>query len=73
MGSESFSISETRIVKIAPTPLFGLNATAKDPLCPESDFRIRDGHVDVPRGPGLGITIDEAARKKNTLLQERVG
>ena len=33
---------------------FGLNATAKDPLCPESDFKIKDGHVDVPRGPGLG-------------------
>jgi len=53
--------------------VMGLNATAKDPLCPESDFKIRDGHVDVPRGPGLGVTIDEAALKKNTLLQERVG
>lgn len=52
--------------------VFGLNATAKDPLCPESDFAIRDGHVDVPRGPGLGITIDEAALKKNTLLREQV-
>jgi len=53
--------------------VMGLNATAKDPLCPESDFKIRDGHVDVPRGPGLGVTIDEAALKKNTLLQEHVG
>jgi muconate cycloisomerase len=53
--------------------VFGLNATAKDPLCPESDFVVREGHVDVPRGPGLGITIDEAALKKNTLLYERVG
>jgi L-alanine-DL-glutamate epimerase-like enolase superfamily enzyme len=52
--------------------VFGLNATAKDPLSPESDFRIREGHVDVPRGPGLGITIDEAALKKATLLQETV-
>jgi L-alanine-DL-glutamate epimerase-like enolase superfamily enzyme len=52
--------------------VMGLNATAKDPLCPESEFKIRDGHVDVPRGPGLGIAIDEAALKKNTLLQERV-
>jgi muconate cycloisomerase len=52
--------------------VFGLNATAKDPLCPESDFAIRDGHVDVPRGPGLGVTIDEAALKKNTLLREQV-
>jgi L-alanine-DL-glutamate epimerase-like enolase superfamily enzyme len=52
--------------------VMGLNATAKDPLSPESDFAIRDGHVDVPRGPGLGITIDEAALKKNTLLYERI-
>ena len=52
--------------------VMGLNATAKDPLCPESDFVLRDGHVEVPRGPGLGITIDEAALKKCTLLHERV-
>jgi muconate cycloisomerase len=52
--------------------VFGLNATVQDPLCPESDFVVRDGHVDVPRGPGLGITIDESALKKNTLLHERV-
>ena len=52
--------------------VFGLNTTAKDPLCPESDFKVRDGHVDVPRGPGLGVTIDEAALKKNTLLHEIV-
>ena len=49
---------------------FGLNATAKDPLCPDSDFRIKNGHVDVPTGPGLGVTIDEALLKKNTLLHE---
>jgi len=53
--------------------VFGLNTTAKDPLSPESDFVVRDGHVEVPHGPGLGITIDEAALKKNTLLFERVG
>lgn len=52
--------------------VFGLNATMKDPLCPESDFVIHNGHVDVPRGPGLGVAIDEAALKKSTLLQERV-
>jgi len=65
------SIPASRMMGAAEFVL-GLNATAKDPLCPESDFRIRDGHVDVPRGPGLGITIDGAALKKNTLLQERV-
>jgi L-alanine-DL-glutamate epimerase-like enolase superfamily enzyme len=53
--------------------VMGLNATAKDPLCPESDFRIVDGHVNVPQGPGLGVTIDEKALKANTLLFERIG
>ncbi len=52
---------------------FGLNATAKDPLCPESDFKIKDGHVNVPTGYGLGVTIDEALLKKNTLMQETIG
>jgi L-alanine-DL-glutamate epimerase-like enolase superfamily enzyme len=46
--------------------VFGLNATAH-PLCPASDFVLRDGHVDAPRGPVLGITTDEAL-KKNTPL-----
>jgi muconate cycloisomerase len=52
--------------------VFGLNATAKDPLCPDSEFKVRDGHVDVPRGPGLGVTIDEELLNKNTLLRETV-
>ena len=52
--------------------VMGLNSTAKDPLSPESDFRIKEGHVDVPDGPGLGITIDESALKANTLLREVV-
>lgn len=53
--------------------VMGLNTTAKDPLSPDSDFRVKDGHVDVPTGPGLGITIDEKLLKANTLLHERVG
>ncbi len=52
--------------------VMGLNPIAKDPICPESEFVIRDGHVEVPRGPGLGITLDEAALKKHTLLHEVV-
>jgi muconate cycloisomerase len=49
--------------------VFGLNTTAKDPLCPKVDR----GFVDVPTGPGLGIVIDEARLKANTLLHEVVG
>jgi L-alanine-DL-glutamate epimerase-like enolase superfamily enzyme len=33
---------------------------------------VREGHVEVPHGPGFGITIDEAALKKNSLLYEYV-
>lgn len=50
--------------------LFGLNTIGPDPLVPETDFVVRDGHVDIPDGPGLGITIDEAALKKHTLRRE---
>lgn len=52
--------------------VFGLNTNGADPLVPETDFVIKDGHVDVPTGPGLGITIDEAALRKNTLRRESV-
>jgi muconate cycloisomerase len=53
--------------------LFGLNATAPDPLVPETDFVVRDGHVDVPTGPGLGVVIDDVALKKYTLARDVVG
>jgi L-alanine-DL-glutamate epimerase-like enolase superfamily enzyme len=53
--------------------LFGLNTVGPDPLVAETGFVVRDGHVEVPRGPGLGVTLDEAALKKHTLLHERVG
>lgn len=52
--------------------VFGLNTTAPDPLVAETDFVVRDGHVDVPTGPGLGVTIDEAALARHTLLREVV-
>ncbi len=52
--------------------VFGLNTIGPDPLVPETDFVVRDGHVDVPTGPGLGVTIDEAALKRHTLRQETI-
>jgi muconate cycloisomerase len=52
--------------------VLGLNTIAADPLVPQTDFVLRDGHVDVPRGPGLGIVIDDAAVKANTLLHHVV-
>ena len=49
--------------------LFGLNTTARDPLVAETDFIVRGGCVEVPRGPGLGITIDDDALAKHTLMR----
>lgn len=52
--------------------IFGLGVSGDDPLVGESDFAIEDGHVRPPDGPGLGITIDEAALERLTLFQETV-
>ncbi|MFO1413138.1 MAG: enolase C-terminal domain-like protein [Burkholderiales bacterium] len=52
--------------------VFGLNTTAPDPLVGETSFVVRDGHVDVPTGPGLGVTIDEAALARHTLHRAEV-
>jgi L-alanine-DL-glutamate epimerase-like enolase superfamily enzyme len=71
-GAHFYASTPAHLMMGAAEFVFGLNTTARDPICPESDFVVRDGHVDVPRGPGLGIAIDEAALKKNTLLYECV-
>ena len=52
--------------------IFGLGVIGPDPLVPESDFVVKDGHVTPPSGPGLGITIDENALDELTLLKESV-
>jgi L-alanine-DL-glutamate epimerase-like enolase superfamily enzyme len=52
--------------------IFGLNTIGADPLVPETDFVVREGHAEVPAGPGLGINIDEAALNRHKLRQETV-
>ncbi len=52
--------------------IFGLGVIGRDPLVPETDFVVKDGHVAPPSGPGLGITIDEDALDAHTLLKETV-
>ena len=52
--------------------IFGLGVIGPDPLVPETDFVVEDGHVAPPHGPGLGITIDEKALDELTLLKETV-
>jgi L-alanine-DL-glutamate epimerase-like enolase superfamily enzyme len=50
--------------------LFGLGVIGPDPLVPETDFVIKDGHVTVPKRPGLGIEIDQKALGLHTLVRE---
>jgi L-alanine-DL-glutamate epimerase-like enolase superfamily enzyme len=52
--------------------IFGLGVIGPDPLVPETNFRIEDGHVTPPSGPGLGIVVDEKALQSHTLLAEVV-
>ncbi len=52
--------------------LFGVGAIGPDPLVPETDFVVSDGHVVPPSRPGLGITVDEEALVRYTLRKEDV-
>jgi L-alanine-DL-glutamate epimerase-like enolase superfamily enzyme len=52
--------------------IFGLGVIGPDPLVPHSEFVVKDGHVAPPSGPGLGVTVDEAAVESLTLLKETV-
>jgi L-alanine-DL-glutamate epimerase-like enolase superfamily enzyme len=52
--------------------IFGLGVIGPDPLVPETDFVVKDGHVTPPSGPGLGITVDDSALDALTLLRETV-
>src|SRR5665213_461562 len=52
--------------------VFGLNTTAPDPIVPPGSFVVKDGCVEVPHGPGLGIVPDEAMLARHTLRHETV-
>jgi L-alanine-DL-glutamate epimerase-like enolase superfamily enzyme len=52
--------------------IFGLGVIGPDPLVPNTDFQVKDGHVRPPSGPGLGIIVDERALEAHTLLKEVV-
>jgi L-alanine-DL-glutamate epimerase-like enolase superfamily enzyme len=47
--------------------VFGVGTHGRDPLVVDSGFTVKNGSVQVPKGPGLGITIDEAALERHTL------
>jgi L-alanine-DL-glutamate epimerase-like enolase superfamily enzyme len=52
--------------------IFGLGVFGPDPIVPETDFVVKDGHVTPPNGPGLGITVSERELDARTLLKETV-
>jgi len=53
--------------------VFGAGVMGPDPLVAEGRFTIMDGAVAVPTAPGLGLTLDEDALKRMTLLHVEVG
>jgi L-alanine-DL-glutamate epimerase-like enolase superfamily enzyme len=52
--------------------VFGLNTTAPDPIVADCGFVVRNGCVDVPTAPGLGIVPDEAMLRRHTLRHEHL-
>lgn len=71
-GAHFYASSPERHVMPAAEFIFGLGVLGPDPLVPETDFVIRDGHVRPPDRPGFGIPVDERAVKKYTLKREVV-
>lgn len=52
---------------------FGVGPKGPDPLVAEGAMSLRDGHVKVPTGPGLGLVLDEAALDRLTLHRVEIG
>jgi L-alanine-DL-glutamate epimerase-like enolase superfamily enzyme len=67
-------VASTPVGQVMPGAefIFGLGVAGPDPLVPETDFVIHDGHTRAPDRPGLGVTVDEDAVRAHTLLSETV-
>lgn len=71
-GAHFYASSPERHVMPAAEFIFGLGTLGPDPLVPDTDFVIRDGHVAPPSRPGLGIPVDDCAVERHTLKREVV-
>ena len=71
-GAHFYASTPERLVMPAAEFIFGLGAIGPDPLVPDTDFTIKDGHVTPPSRPGLGIPVDERAVERHTLKREVV-
>ena len=72
-GAHFYASTPDRLIMPAAEFIFGLGVLGPDPLVPDTDFKIKDGHVAPPTGPGLGVVVDEQAVKRHTLKREVVG
>jgi L-alanine-DL-glutamate epimerase-like enolase superfamily enzyme len=71
-GAHFYASTPERLIMPAAEFIFGLGVLGPDPLVPETDFVIRDGHVTPPSRSGLGIAVDERAVERHTLQREVV-
>ena len=71
-GAHFYASRPTSHVMPAGEFIFGLGVIGADPIVPETNFVVKDGHVTPPSGPGLGIHVDERALEGCTLLKEIV-
>ncbi len=71
-GAHFYASCPERLIMPAAEFVFGVGGLGPDPIVPETDFVVVDGHVTVPSRPGLGITVDEKALKRHTLKHEVV-
>jgi L-alanine-DL-glutamate epimerase-like enolase superfamily enzyme len=67
-----YASTAERHVMPAAEFIFGLGTLGPDPLVPDTDFVIKNGHVTPPNRPGLGIPVDERAVARHTLKREIV-
>jgi 2-methylcitrate dehydratase PrpD len=71
-GAHFYASRPLRTVMPAAEFIFGLGILDPDPLVPETDFVIEDGHVRPPSGPGLGVTVSDKAVEAAALRRETV-
>ncbi len=71
-GAHFYASCPERHVMPAAEFIFGLGVAGPDPLVPDTDFVIKDGHVTPPSRPGLGVAVDERAVERHTLKREVV-
>lgn len=71
-GAHFYASCPERLIMPAAEFVFGVGGLGADPIVPDTDFVVKDGHVMVPDGPGLGIQVNGDALKRHTLKMEIV-